>query len=212
MPLILLVLLACTASAAVRISEIMYDPEGEDNNKEFIELYSDEFANFSGYVIADRDSNDTLKQMQFTQSKYALVVEEGYDFSGIDASVYSAGASIGNNLGNEGDEIFLYAPSGGLAGSVSYSGDLANGNGKSLEFSEGKWLESTEKGGTPGEENLLFEGEIRQQEDIEPELQEVSEPAGGSGYESSSEKSKNLGFYLLLFLSVLMNAVLIWKR
>ncbi len=147
------------------MNEIMYDPVGDDNNKEFIELLLEEPANLSGFIIGDTASNDTLTALYYSDSYsdsphippafYALIVEEGFDYAGINASVYSVGSTIGNNLDNNGDALFFYSPNGTLLTTVRYDGQLARGNGRSLEFLNDQPYESKSMGGTPGRENSI---------------------------------------------------------
>ena len=127
----------------------MYNPEGNDNNKEFIEIYSEENINLSNFIITDSDSNDSLTLLQYYDSVYYLITEEGFNFSDIEASVYSAGAAIGNNL-NTKDSIFLYYDST-LIDNVSYE-DICK-DGYSLEYSNGTFYCSIYAGGTPGKAN-----------------------------------------------------------
>lgn len=136
--------------SAFSISEIMYNPEGDDNNREFVEIFMDIPADLAGSVIADAASNDSLTLLQWKESQYALIVEEGFNYTGINASVYSAGSTIGNNLDNTGDNITLFSSNGTLLADASYTSTLANNNGKSLESVDGAWQESLETGGTPG--------------------------------------------------------------
>ncbi len=152
----MMLILFVQPAVALTISEIMYNPIGDDNNREFIEIYFENPENLSRYIIADLVSNDTLSLLQLKESNYALIVEQDFDFSEIDASVYAAGATIGNNLDNTFDKLFLYTPDFQLAASASYNNSLANGNGKSLELVGGNFIESIEDGGTPGRENTAF--------------------------------------------------------
>ncbi len=154
-PFFWILLLATGDAAAISINEIMYNPIGDDNNKEFIEIALDTPANLSGFIIADRASNDTLTPLRMTDSRYALIVEDGFNLTGINASVYSVGGTIGNNLDNGGDVIFLYSSNGSLLAAALYDGSLANGDGKSVEFADGIAYASLELGGTPGRENSV---------------------------------------------------------
>jgi len=130
-------------SSAISINEIMYNPEGSDNNQEFIEIFFDNTQiNLTNWIISDSESSDTLEMLQYLPGNYALITEEGFDFSSINATIYSAGASIGNNLGNSIDEIHLYDNDSNLIDSASYDGLIANGNGFSIEFTDGEWRES----------------------------------------------------------------------
>ena len=121
-------------NANVVINEVMYNPDGDDNNKEYIELFLENIINLDSWIIEDISSSDTLELLQFVNSSYALIVEEGFNYDGINASVYSAGATIGNNLNNDGIEnITIMDSEGNVAGLISYSDQLgADGNGMSL--------------------------------------------------------------------------------
>ncbi len=145
---------------ALRINEVFFDPTGNDNNREFIEIFSEEFVNLSGWIIADSEANDTLIQVQHhskENEQYALIVEEGFNYSDSNASVYSAGATIGNNLNNNGDEIRLYDPDGTLVANMSYNTtDMSYTttlNGTSLEYHNGTYRESLVPEGTPNRRN-----------------------------------------------------------
>jgi hypothetical protein len=154
--LFILLLIAEPVCGLMFVNEIMYNPEGNDNNKEFIEIYSDQNISLENNTFSDSESNDTLQLIKEFNSSYYLIVEEGFNCSGINASVYSAGTTIGNNLNNDGDYIFLYDLNLTLLLNVSFSDELANGNGKSLEFFNNSWYESLIEGGTPGRENSLL--------------------------------------------------------
>jgi hypothetical protein len=152
--LILLLLVMIDFAAAIHINEIMYNPVGMDNNKEFVEIYG--INNLSGFIIADAASNDSLVLMQFVEgNNYSLITEEGFNYSALNCSVYSAGATIGDNLNNNNDTITLYY-NGSAIDSVFYNGSLANGNGYSLELYNNTWVESLVPGGTPGGENHVY--------------------------------------------------------
>ncbi len=134
---------------ALEMTEVFPNPSGDDNNKEFIEIYNPEGINLSAYSIGDDASNDTLVAFFFGTGAYALIVEEGFAWQGLNttASVYSAGATIGNNLGNTQDSVFLYAPSGILVDSLHYSDII---EGYSFEKNEETWEMSTLVNGSPG--------------------------------------------------------------
>ncbi|MEK6867379.1 MAG: hypothetical protein AABX98_01015, partial [Nanoarchaeota archaeon] len=104
------------------ISMYLPNPEGDDNNKEVIEIDNPLFLNLSKYIIGDSASNDTLIELFSVNISKAFIVEEGFLYnSTINASLYSAGAAIGNGLGNTADSIFFYTPSGTLLDMVSYN-------------------------------------------------------------------------------------------
>ncbi|MFC1648756.1 lamin tail domain-containing protein [Nanoarchaeota archaeon] len=146
--LLALVVLAVSDAASIRINEVMYNPPGDDNNKEYIEVYGTN--NLSGFVIGD-SSNDSLALLYLGDNGFSLIVEEGFNWNSTNASVYSVGTTIGNNLGNSGDTIYLYYNES-VVDSMSYNGSLANDNSRSLEYYNGSFVESIVNG-TPGYEN-----------------------------------------------------------
>ena len=186
-----LMILLAHGAYAIHINEVMYNPEGADNNLEFVEIYLDSNQSLDGWMIGDSDSNDTLTTLYFTDSSYALIVEEGYAYENSDASFYSAGATIGNNLNNDLDAVFLFDPDGILIDYMSYDGGIANNNGMSMEYYNHSWYESMAYGGTPGDENSIIGYLNSLQENItDPEIDdgpaddanetdpEIEEPAG----------------------------------
>lgn len=137
---------------AVSISEIMYNPVGSDNNLEYVEVISEEEINLSEYTIEDAASSDGLVLLQYWDSVYYLIVEEGFNYSGVNASVYSAGATIGNNLHNEGDVVLVRYKDGSVVDVVSYTDDVGgDGNGMSLCMN----VTLFECLPTPGYENMV---------------------------------------------------------
>src|SRR3989338_1417598 len=134
---------------AQEITEVFPNPYGDDNNKEFIEIYNPTGVNLSGYVIGDEASNDTLVGLFYGNGTYALVVEEGFVWQTLNstASIYNAGATIGNNLGNTQDSIFLYSPKKTVLDSMRYTDAT---EGYSLEKINGILQLNNIQNGTPG--------------------------------------------------------------
>ncbi|MEM4259948.1 MAG: hypothetical protein QXG00_01820 [Candidatus Woesearchaeota archaeon] len=92
---------------AIKINEIMFNPVGADNNKEFVEIYGTN--NVSGYVLCDSSSNDTPVLVQFiNESNLSLIVEEGFNYSDLNCSIFTLGSTIGNNLDNDLDYVLLF--------------------------------------------------------------------------------------------------------
>lgn len=174
---------------SIIINEVMYNPEGSDNNREFIELYSVP-TNFTDYIISDGDSNDTLVLFYFNNnSNYSLIVEDDYLIETYNASIYKIGATIGNGLG-EDDIIYLYYPNGTIADTASIDSSIANNNGYSMEYFNGSWYESSVINGTPGKEN-------------QPNTTISSEDLGGSSQDltftiSINKEQLNIGDTLVI--------------
>ncbi|MFA6888988.1 MAG: hypothetical protein WC254_05845 [Candidatus Woesearchaeota archaeon] len=108
--MLLFIFLLIPFAHAISLNEIFPNPLGDDNNKEYVEIYTEGRVNLSSYIIGDEASNDTLVELQYVNSSYSLIVEEGFDYNDINASIYGVGATIGNNLGNSNDTVFFYSP------------------------------------------------------------------------------------------------------
>lgn len=157
--LISIIILLVPYTSAITINEIMYNPEGSDNNREYIEIYLEDPISLTNYIIQDLASEDVLEELQYRDSNYALIVEEGFNYNSIDASVYSAGATIGNNLNNDDLEIIILKDSDeNIIDAITYSDNWGgDDNDKSLckiPDKEGIWQECDP---TPGLENGISE-------------------------------------------------------
>ncbi|MAG47872.1 hypothetical protein CL617_04660 [archaeon] len=146
------------------INEIHFNPDGSDNNKEFVEIYYDSWINLSGYFIEDLSGSDELEVEKVNEtSNYALIVEDGFDFSRSNSTIYKIGAAIGNNLGNGIDLVMLKDNEGKILDLVYYSDDWGGNDGFSLEridinehASSENFQDSLVIDGTPGRLNSIF--------------------------------------------------------
>lgn len=123
------------------ITEIMYNPSGGDNNREYVEVIFEEGVLMDGWTVKDSSHEDIILLVNGTgNSKINLIVEEGYSadyFEGIDlqiVSIYSAGKAIGNGLSNSQDVVSLYDLQMELIDEKSYDGSIANGDGDAICF------------------------------------------------------------------------------
>jgi hypothetical protein len=122
-----LVLCSCvTSAAALTFSELLPNPAGADNTKEYVELLGDE--NLTGCTLSDASSSDTLQLVQHTiGSTVVLIVEEESAWLPIvGPTIYSAGSAIGNGLGNSADELQITCDNVTLA-STAYNISLIEG-------------------------------------------------------------------------------------
>lgn len=128
--------------ADISINEVMYNPEGNDNNLEYVELLLDSPFNLTDYIIEDSGSADSLQLLNYCNTSYALIVEEGFNYTGINASVYSVGATIGNNLNNDEDLVIIRDQNSTILDVLHYYSDWgADGNGNSLCKRSNVWQE-----------------------------------------------------------------------
>jgi len=151
---IFILLITLQTVEALTINEINYNPEGNDNNREYLEVITE--LNLTGFIIQDANSEDILEPLKEINSTYALIVEEGFDYTNINASIYSAGAAIGNNLNNDEDYIIIKNNTEILDVIHYYDYWGADNNGKSLcklPDLTGSWQECAQ---TPGSMNSEF--------------------------------------------------------
>lgn len=154
-----LILLLIPFICGFQITEVMYNPEGNDNTREYVEI----FLNGSSLPLAwveDLRSSDLLTLVHEGINDYALLVEEGYDWNGTNATIYSVGATIGNGLNNDKDLVLLRDNSS-LLDAVYYVAERDGGqnNGKSLCVARDVLQECMP---TPGEENDLDKNIVEQ--------------------------------------------------
>ena len=152
------------SNATIQFNELMYNPQGQDNNKEYIEFVSDQPINLSNYRISFNNQSDPLTLLRsFPTSEndslfYSLVVEDGFNLSTIpsfEGGIYEMGERTGKNLDNTQDRLLLFSPIGDLVAQTTYQmspESLSSGQGSSISWFNGSWRESLP---TPGAENLI---------------------------------------------------------
>ena len=130
----------------------MYDPEGNEFDFEYIELYSENETNIEDFYF----DGITLKFPQNTSiNGYTILantkedVGDNNDFK--DKYQRDADFEFDGSLTNSGETITLYDSKGSIIDRVTYGGDVDEGF--SLEFFQQNLIQSLIKGGTPGEEN-----------------------------------------------------------
>ncbi len=146
--LLLLFLLLIPEINAISINELIPNPFGNDNNQEYIEIYGSN--NLSGFIIGDSSSNDSLTLLHFCDScNYSLIVEDGFNYSEINCSIYSAGATIGNALDNTQDDIYIYY-NNSIVDYVSYFSVI---EGQAYSFFDDGWIYTNV---SPCYENFIY--------------------------------------------------------
>ncbi len=139
-------------NAEISINEIMANPQGSDNGREFIEIIGTN--NLSDFTIGDNVQNDTLEILQFSdQCNFSLIVEENFDYSNLNCSIYNVGNSIGNGLSNDFDDVYLYY-NFSVVDHVTYTQTI---EGYSYSKFNNFWNFSELINGTPCISNLLVE-------------------------------------------------------
>lgn len=143
--------------AALQWSEALFNPMGDDNGKEFVELVDDDGnASLEGCAIRDSASGDALillhlgvpgnRVIMVLENESILHAEQAV----MDAAVYVVGSAIGNGLGNSADSLTISCAGTALL-YMAYNASSIDGNseGRSIVYAEGAWRAGT-VGGTPG--------------------------------------------------------------
>lgn len=136
---------------ALQISEVMYNPNGTDTGREWIEIYTDTPFNATGLMVFDNNGNHNTNLIQGDEvfTGYAIITNNAanfliaHDYYG---TLFQSSISLPNAAGviglKKGQEIFE---------NTTYDSSWGgNGNGRTLEKFEELWIESENIGGTPG--------------------------------------------------------------
>lgn len=147
----------------ISITEIMFDPEGSDTKREWIEIFNEsgDALNLTGWKLFEGGSNHTLNFVSGSpiveSGKYAVIVDDINsfleDYPAFDGMLIDSSFS----LSNTGEEIILKNSGGEKESSVTYSALPESESGYSLELEDGNWRTSYKKFGTPGEKNSIKE-------------------------------------------------------
>jgi hypothetical protein len=150
------------ASAAVVINEVMYDVEGTDTDREWVELYNNgteavtivvgsgsgswRFVDSSAHTLKLESGSATLEA-----GAYALVVKNvsqfAVDYPAVGGNIFSGAISLTNTAA----AVSIKDGTGGVLDEFSYNKDQgAAGDGNSLQRSGDDWIAATP---TPGAAN-----------------------------------------------------------
>jgi len=145
----------CTEQKVI-INEIMYNPKGSDNGREWIELFNagNCEVNLTGWKFFESNTNHKITlvfgSIILKPNQFAIISNNATKFK---EEYPSASCSIFQSsfsLSNIGEILAIKNSSLQIIDSVNYSSSWgANDNGKSLELKNGIWVESYVDGGTP---------------------------------------------------------------
>ena len=172
------------AVSGLLVNEIMYDPEGDDDNKEYVEVVHETNFSLENFTVKDFSSSDRLLLVKRTESNFSLIVEEGFNYSLINASVYTAGSSIGNGLNNNQDSVIIIDNVGNILDNITYNNTLGGINGRALCRSNHSFIDCN---GTPGTNNF---------EDERENITSNMTPNNSENSENETEVKKEVNFTL----------------
>ena len=182
------------AQAGLVIDEIMYDPEGADTDREWIEVYndSDTAIDLSTYKFFEADTNHSLISAgddNLPAKGYALIVADysafKADWPGNSSTVYDSSFS----LSNTGEELALKDDSLNIIDRYTYNSDSGGGgDGASLQLVDGTWSGSVP---TPGGANQVSPVSLVENDDNsgDDSVGSVNSPSDSS--KSSASKKVN---------------------
>jgi len=155
----------------ITISEVMVNLEGNDSPNEFVEIYncSDSTINLAGWKISDLMSEDNIigEELQIPPSCYAVVFEGDYDgvlyhnLIAEDAYIlFVDGLTIGNNLNNTADSLFLISNLEDTVSSMGWNTGIQEGYSLEkvvLDYPNTalNWRIGLDSLGTPGFQNSV---------------------------------------------------------
>jgi hypothetical protein len=142
---------------ALVISEIMYDPEGTDSKREWIEIHNDAVTDFALTLWKLFESDVAHKITLFSgenilkANEYAVIASDAATFL-IDFPNYSKNLFDSVfSLNNSGEVLSLVDPNGNQSEDVLYTPDMgAKGTGNSLQLKDQIFIPADP---TPGEVN-----------------------------------------------------------
>ncbi|MFA6524148.1 MAG: lamin tail domain-containing protein [Candidatus Paceibacterota bacterium] len=151
------------SSASVIINEIMYDVEGSDTDREWIEIYNNgsESIDLSGWKLNEANTNHSIAVFQGENSlganSYAIVVGNPQkfliDWSNFLGTIFDSSFSLNND---PGEFLALKDSSLSIKDELTYTTSIgAAGDGNSLQLINGEWKAGSP---TPGASNESSSG------------------------------------------------------
>ena len=175
--------------AGVIISEIMYDLEGSDSGREWVEIQNDDtVVDLTGWKFFEGGVNHGLTLIQgdisLLQNGFAVIADNAekflLDWPGFSGMLFDSVFS----LSNTGETLVLRNAELAAVDSVTYSSEWgANGDGKSLQKNGNEWIVSLP---TAGEQN----SEKVAEEEVSPPLPFDSAQGGQGGAGVGSEEGR----------------------
>jgi hypothetical protein len=149
-------LLIGLASADVVINEVMYDLNGTDTNREWIEVYNNGSTtiNLTGWKFYEASTKHTLTllngSMILFAGNYSVIIQDIDSFVADNPNFTGTLFDSSFDLSNSGEELGIWNGTNHIF-NITYNTSIgANGDGKSLQFYNNSWQACTP---TPGTQN-----------------------------------------------------------
>ncbi len=156
-----MVFLLCASHAnALMITEIMYDLEGTDADREWVEIFNDgessvdlsqyRFNDGANHVLNAPPANGGQGSLTFAVNSYAIIAANAETFLSEHPGFSGTVIDTVLSLANTGDTVSLTLAGATVASHTYTSDDGAVGTGRTLQYIDGVWTESTASPGVPG--------------------------------------------------------------
>lgn len=181
-------------SAQISITEIMYDLEGGDAGREWIEIYNSggSAIDLAEWKLFENGTNHSLSVVQgsevLSSGSYAVIADNAETFRGDWGSYSGLLLDSSFSLSNTGEFISVRDAEGSDVDSVTYSSDWgATGDGSSLNLKGSSWAPATPtpgaaSAGTIVEEEFKADDETKDSESV---MRSGSSSGSSSGTYSS---------------------------
>lgn len=153
-----LCLLPYSAYGALSITEIMYDPEGSDSGREWVEIRNDsDSVLLTSYKLFESNTNHGISLSRgggvVPSGGYAVIADDPakflQDFPSYSGILFDSSFS----LSNAGEFLSLKDSGGQVSDSLTYSPGIGgNDDGTTLALVQGVWVRGDP---TPGSENVV---------------------------------------------------------
>lgn len=194
-------------STDITITEIMYDLSGSDSGREWLEIYN---SGSEAVTIIGGSGNNSwrfndgsnhvlnIEELVLSAKSFAVLVSDETGFRNDYPNFTGLLIDTAMSLNNTGDTLKLSADKGQTWFSeITYTSDLANGNGKSLSLINGVWQEAIP---TPAMANSSFEEPPEENDD-----QKNNDEPDENNEEAYGEETGNLPGFLFYPRDVLIN-------
>jgi hypothetical protein len=168
----ILLAFALAQNLPLQINEIMYNPPGNDDGFEWIEVKNVSNNTLylksqkSGWRIFDGENHLFKNDLTILPGEIFVIVQNENNFRSKYPNFSSKLVVANFNLKNSSQEIKIFDENKNLLGQAFYDSKFgANGNGFTLIFDGEKFIEGRIEGGTPGKENII-QNKIEEKETI----------------------------------------------
>lgn len=153
----LIVFIAKSETNLFLITEIMYNPEGNDEGREWLEVYNQSNQTFylksgrSGWRINDGENHLFNEELIVNPQEVFIIVQDKNKFSSEYPNFHGKIVSANFSLKNTSGKIQIFDENKNLLGEVIYQNSCGgDGNGYSIIFENGICQENKVKKGAPG--------------------------------------------------------------